>query len=154
MFEYNPFGYDNGYRRYRSLTPYCMNKELKIRKISDVLKKKKQVGIFYIQSTQNNTIITLTDINGNTICWVSSGSIGFKNSRKSTAYAAQAATEKLVLNALLLGFVSVRIIMNGPGYGKQSAVRAIYKSGLQVTKITDRTPIPHNGCRLVKKRRV
>jgi small subunit ribosomal protein S11 len=120
----------------------------------DFLKKNKQIGIIYVQSTRNNTIITLTDLEGNTKSWVSSGSIGFKNSRKSTSYAAQAATEKLVMNAIHLGFISVTIIMKGLGHGKQNSVRAIYKSSLKVTKIEDRTSIPHNGCRPPKKRRV
>lgn len=120
----------------------------------DFLKKNKQIGIIFIQSTRNNTIVTLTDLQGNTKSWVSSGSIGFKNSRKSTSYAAQATAEKLVISAINLGFFSVKIIMKGLGYGKQSAVRAIYKSGLKITNIEDRTPLPHNGCRPPKKRRV
>jgi small subunit ribosomal protein S11 len=96
----------------------------------------------------------LTDLKGNTKSWISSGSVGFKNSRKSTSYAAQAATEKLVTNAIELGFTSVTVKMKGLGYGKQSSIRAIYKSGLKITRIEDRTSIPHNGCRLPKKRRV
>lgn len=120
----------------------------------DVLKKKKQTGIIYVQSTRNNTIVTLTDLEGNTKSWASAGAIGFKNSKKSTSYAAQAVTEKLVTSAINLGFITVRVIMKGLGYGKQSSVRAIYKSGLKVTKIEDQTCIPHNGCRAPKKRRV
>ncbi len=124
------------------------------RKQLDFLKKNKQLGYIYIQSTRNNTIITLTDSSGNTKNCVSAGSIGFKNSRKSTSYAAQAATEKLILNTFQLGFNSIIVIMKGLGYGKQSSVRAIYKSGLKVIKIEDRTSLPHNGCRPSKKRRI
>ena len=125
----------------------------KIKEI-DFLKKKKQLGIISIQSTRNNTILTLTDLKGNTKSWTSSGSVGFKNSRKSTPYAAQAATEKLVINAINLGFSSVIIKMKGLGRGKQHAVRAISKSELKITKIEERSPISHNGCRPSKKRRI
>lgn len=119
----------------------------------DFLKKKKQFGIIYIQSTKNNTIITLTDSKGNTKNWISAGSAGFKNSRKSTTYAAQAATEQLVANARQLGYKYVNIIMKGLGRGKQNAVRAVYKSGLKVKRIEERTPISFNGCRPPRKRR-
>jgi small subunit ribosomal protein S11 len=124
------------------------------KKQTEFFKKKKRFGILYIQSTKNNTIITLTDSKGNTKGWASSGSIGFKNSRKSTSYAAQAATEKMIKQALQLGFKSVIIKVKGLGYGKQSSTRTIRKSKLKVKRIQNRTPVPHNGCRPRKKRRL
>ena len=131
-----------------------MKKLIKKTKNIDFLKKNKQTGIIHIQSTRNNTILTLTDSQGNTKFWISAGSIGFKNSRKSTTYAAQAAAEKLTISALKLGFFSVIVKMKGLGHGKQNSIRTISKSGLKIMKIEDRTPIPHNGCRPPKKRRV
>ncbi len=122
--------------------------------MSKFLKKLYQKGVIYIQSTRNNTILTLTDLQGNTKYWTSAGSIGFKNSKKSTTYAAQAAAEILASQALNLGFYSVIVKIKGLGYGKESSVRALYKSKLVITKIIENTPIPHNGCRAPKKRRV
>ena len=122
--------------------------------MSKLLKKHVQKGIIYVQSTRNNTIITLTDTQGITKFWTSAGCLGFKNSRKSTTYAAQAAAEKLTNKALSLGFNSVIVKIKGLGYGKETSVRAIHKSKLMITKIIEKTPIPHNGCRLPKKRRV
>jgi small subunit ribosomal protein S11 len=119
-----------------------------------LLKKNKQIGTIHIQSTRNNTILTLTDKEGKTKSWTSSGFIGFKNSRKSTSYAAQAAAEKMAHIARKLGFFFVNIKMKGLGYGKKNSVRALYRSGLTLLKIQDITPIPHNGCRVEKKRRV
>jgi small subunit ribosomal protein S11 len=118
------------------------------------LKKIDLKGIIHIQSTRNNTILTLTDLEGNSQCWTSSGSIGFRNTRKATTYAAQAAAERLANKALDLGFSSVVVKIKGLGYGKESGVRAIYKSKLDITKIIEITPIPHNGCRAPKKRRM
>jgi len=118
---------------------------------SKYLKKLYQKGIIYIQSTKNNTIITLTDLQGNTKYWASAGSLRFKNSRKSTTYAAQAAAELLASKALNLGFYSVLVKIKGLGYGKESSVRALYKSKLVITKIIEITPISHNGCRAPKK---
>jgi small subunit ribosomal protein S11 len=122
--------------------------------MSKFLKNIQQKGIIHIQSTKNNTLITLTDLQGNTKFWTSAGTLGFKNSRKSTTYAAQAAAEHLAKKALVLGFSSVILKMKGLGYGKESTVRALYKSRLIITKLIEQTPVPHNGCRPPKKRRV
>lgn len=122
--------------------------------MSKFLKKTNEKGIIHVQSTRNNTILTLTDLQGNCKCWSSAGNIGFKNSRKSTSYAAQAVAEKLASQALNLGFDSVIVKVKGLGYGKLSAIRALSKSKLNVTKIIELTPIPHNGCRPPKKRRI
>ena len=111
-------------------------------------------GIVHIQSTRNNTILTLTDLEGNSKCWTSAGSIGFRNTRKATTYAAQAAAERLAEKAFNLGYLSVIVKIKGLGYGKHSSVRALYKSRLTITKIVEITPIPHNGCRAPKKRRM
>ena len=122
--------------------------------MSKFLKNIQQKGIIHIQSTKNNTILTLTDLQGNSKCWTSAGSIGFRNTRKATTYAAQAAAERLASKALNLGFSSVIVKRKGLGYGKDSSVRALYKSNLVITKIIEITPIPHNGCRAPKKRRM
>lgn len=122
--------------------------------MSQFLKKFNEKGILHIQSTRNNTIITLTDLQGNTKFWSSAGNIGFKNSRKSTKYAAQAVADKVAIKALQLGFDSVILKVQGLGYGKLTAIRALSKSKLTVTQIIERTPIAHNGCRPPKKRRV
>lgn len=116
--------------------------------------KKKKVGFIHIKCTKNNTIITLTDLQGNTLYWVSCGSLGFKNSRKSTTYAAQAASEKIAFRTLKLGFNSVYVYVKGLGFGKESSIRALYKSGITLLKIKDCTSIAHNGCRASKQRRV
>ena len=122
-------------------------------------KKKKKVrvdseGIGYIKSTFNNTIITLTDKYGNTISWASSGIVGFKGSRKNTPFAAAQAAEKAAQEALSRGLSKIEVRIIGPGGGRESAVRALQSSGLEITSIMDLTPIPHNGCRPPKKRRV
>lgn len=122
--------------------------------MSKFLKKTSEKGIIHIQSTRNNTIITLTDLQGNCKFWSSAGNLGFKNSRKSTSYAAQAVAEKVATQAFTLGYDSVIVKLKGLGYGKLSATRALYKSKLSVTKIIELTPIAHNGCRPPKKRRV
>ena len=120
-------------------------------------KKKTKVdpeGIAFIKSTFNNTIISLTDKYGNSIAWSSSGSVGFKGSRKSTPFAAAQAAEKAGTEAISRGLVSVEVRVKGPGGGRESAVRALKTCGLNITAIMDVTPIPHNGCRPPKKRRV
>jgi small subunit ribosomal protein S11 len=122
--------------------------------MSKFLKKISEKGIIYIYSSKNNTIITLTDLQGNAKCSTSAGTLGFKNSRKSTTYAAQAAAEQIATKAFTLGINSVSIFTQGLGYGKESSIRALYKSNLIITKITEQTPIAHNGCRPPKKRRV
>lgn len=119
-------------------------------------KPKKNIanGIAHIQSTFNNTIVTITDLNGNVISWSSSGARGFKGSRKSTPFAAQLAAEDAARKAQDHGMQSVAIFVKGPGAGRESALRAFQTVGMRVTLIRDVTPIPHNGCRPPKRRRV
>ncbi len=119
-------------------------------------KEKRNVpkGVAHIQSTFNNTIITFTDINGNAVCWAASGGEGVKNSRKSTPYAAQLAAESAAKKALDNGMREVEINVKGPGAGRENAIRAIQSAGIKITVIRDTTPVPHNGCRPRKKRRV
>ena len=117
-------------------------------------KIKGTLGKLYISSTKNNTILTLIDINGNTKGWSCSGSLGFKNARKSTTYAAQAAAESMVKKAKILGYTHLRLLVKGLGRGKQSCLRALSKSGLKIISLEDQTGIPYNGCRASKKRRV
>ena len=124
-----------------------------------IRKKKKEKlniveGIAHIQATFNNTIVTITDMNGNTITWASGGTIGMKGSRKSTPFAAQQVAKRAAEKALELGLKKVEVRVKGPGAGRESAIRAIQAAGLQITAIKDVTPIPHNGCRPRKRRRV
>lgn len=112
------------------------------------------VGKAYIQATFNNTIITLTDLEGNVISWASSGSVGFKGSRKSTPYAAQLAANSAARKAMDNGLRQVEVLVRGPGSGREAAIRALQSAGLNITSIRDVTPIPHNGCRASKRRRV
>ena len=111
-------------------------------------------GIAHVQATFNNTIISVTDAHGNVISWSSAGQVGFTGSRKSTAYAAQLAAEQAAQKAQEIGLKEVRVHVNGPGSGRESAIRAIQAAGLEVTLIKDVTKIPHNGCRARKRRRV
>jgi len=111
-------------------------------------------GRAYIHSTFNNVIITLTDPSGNVITWASSGTAGFKGSRKSTAYAAQLAAEKAARQAVEQGLRQVEVYVKGPGSGREAAIRSLQSAGLNVTSIRDITPVPHNGCRPSKRRRV
>lgn len=111
-------------------------------------------GQAHIQSTFNNTIITLTDMGGNTVAWASAGTAGFKGSRKSTPYAAQLAAQNVVKEAMENGMREVDVFIKGPGPGREAAIRSIQAAGMKVRSITDVTPIPHNGCRPPKKRRV
>ncbi|MBN2283955.1 MAG: 30S ribosomal protein S11 [Deltaproteobacteria bacterium] len=119
-------------------------------------KEKKNIaeGIAHIQSTFNNTIVTITDMSGNVIAWSSAGEQGFKGSRKSTPFAAQLTATEAVKKARVHGLRSVQVFVKGPGAGRESALRAIQAAGLNVTLIRDVTPIPHNGCRPPKRRRV
>ena len=120
-------------------------------------KKKKNIdshGVAHIKSTFNNTHVTFTDINGNVLIWEKAGTSGFKGSRKSTAYAATKAGESAAQSALNLGMTSIEIKVKGPGSGREAAIRAIASVGIQITSITDITPLPHNGCRPPKQRRV
>ncbi len=119
-------------------------------------KEKKNIerGSAHIQSTFNNTIVTITDVRGNAISWASAGGLGFRGSRKSTPYAAQTAAETAAKAAMEHGLKTVEVYVKGPGSGRESAIRALQSAGLEVTMIKDVTPIPHNGCRPPKRRRV
>jgi|SRR5579884_1078130 len=118
------------------------------------VKKNVAMGIAHIQSTFNNTVVTITDVNGNTVAWSSAGSRGFKGSRKSTPFAAQLAAEEAARKAMEHGMRSVAVFVKGPGAGRESALRALQAVGFKVTLIRDVTPVPHNGCRPPKRRRV
>ena len=111
-------------------------------------------GIAHIKATFNNTIITITDTNGETLCWDSAGTIGFKGSRKSTPFAAQRAAETVAEKARKMGVREVEVKVKGPGSGRESAITALQGAGLEIRAIEDVTPLPHNGCRSRKKRRV
>ena len=118
------------------------------------VKKNVQSGIAHIQSTFNNTIVTITDAGGNAVSWSSAGMMGFKGSRKSTPYAAQVAAEDAGKKAVDHGMRTLEVEVSGPGSGRESALRALQAVGLTVTSIRDVTPIPHNGCKPPKRRRV
>ena len=111
-------------------------------------------GAAHIQSTFNNTIVTITDVQGNAVSWASSGEMGFRGSKKSTPFAAQTAAETAAKVAVDHGMKTVEVYVKGPGSGRESAIRALQTAGLEVTMIKDVTPIPHNGCRPPKRRRV
>jgi small subunit ribosomal protein S11 len=111
-------------------------------------------GVAHVNATFNNTMITITDVQGNTIAWSSSGTMGFKGSRKSTPYAAQVAAEDVARKAKEHGVQTIEVEVKGPGAGRESALRALQTAGFSVTAIRDVTPIPHNGCRPPKRRRV
>ena len=117
-------------------------------------RKNIEKGCAHIRSSFNNTIVTLTDLNGNALSWASAGEMGFKGSRKSTPYAAQSASETAAKAAIEHGLKTVEVFVKGPGSGRESAIRALETVGLQITLIKDVTPIPHNGCRPPKRRRV
>jgi small subunit ribosomal protein S11 len=117
-------------------------------------KKNIPVGVAHIQSTFNNTIVTISSLEGEVICWSSSGSSGFKGSRKSTPFAAQMAAEAAGKKAVEFGVRQVEVAVKGPGAGREAAIRALQAVGLEITSIKDATPIPHNGCRPPKRRRV
>jgi small subunit ribosomal protein S11 len=121
--------------------------------------KKKQkkvvtVGIANIKTTFNNTIITICDILGNTLCWASSGTSGFKGSRKNTPFAAQTATRNAALKAIDLGMEKIEVVIKGRGNGRETSIRALKSAGLSIVSIEDKTSVPHNGCRPPKKRRL
>lgn len=128
--------------------------------MAKVKAKKKKVrkevgfGVAHIQATFNNTIITITDHEGSTICWASSGTAGFKGARKGTPFAAQLAAKEASNKARGLGVKYVDVRISGPGAGRESAIRALQTSGLEIKSIRDVTPIPHNGCRVPRRRRV
>ena len=118
------------------------------------VKKNIESGIAHIRSTFNNTIVTITDTHGNAISWSSAGQLGFRGSRKSTPFAAQQAAEEAARKAMEHGLKSVEVFVKGPGSGREAAIRALQSAGLDVTAIKDVTPVPHNGCRPPKRRRV
>lgn len=124
-----------------------------MQKIYKKIQEKKK-GIVHIQSTKNNTIITFTDLQGNTLFWVSAGTLGFKNSRKSTVYAAGAAAESIAAKAIQSGYSLVDVKIKGLGFGKRNALKSLAKSNLIITSLEEKTPLAHNGCRAPKKRRV
>jgi len=111
-------------------------------------------AVVYIKATFNNTLVTVSDLNGDTICWSSAGKIGFKGSRKSTPFAAQQAAHQTAKEAIRNGVKEIEIKVKGPGSGRESAISALQQAGLRITSIEDITPIPHNGCRPPKRRRV
>ena len=122
-------------------------------------KKKKErknvpVGVAHIKATFNNTLVTITDPSGETLCFDSAGTVGFKGSRKSTPFAAQRAAEQAAVKARKMGLVEVEVKVNGPGSGRESAVTALQAAGMRISSIEDVTPLPHNGCRAPKRRRV
>ena len=118
------------------------------------IKKNVEHGQAHIQASFNNTIVTLTDAQGNALSWASAGGLGFRGSRKSTPYAAQMAAETATKAALVHGLKSVDVMVKGPGSGREAAIRALAANGLDVLSISDVTPVPHNGCRPPKRRRV
>ncbi|MBO5779165.1 MAG: 30S ribosomal protein S11 [Clostridia bacterium] len=124
-----------------------------------VIRKRKErknieKGAAHIRATYNNTIVTITDLNGNAVSWASAGELGFRGSRKSTPFAAQSAAETAAKIAVEHGMKTVEVYVKGPGAGRESAIRALQATGLEVTMIKDVTPVPHNGCRPPKRRRV
>jgi len=128
-------------------------------KVAAVSKKRKKTqvdthGIAHIKATFNNTVVALTDIYGNIVAWSSAGKMGFKGSRKSTPYSAQMAAEAAAKEAVNLGMKKIEVLVKGPGSGREAAIRALQTAGLEITSIRDVTPIPHNGCRPPKRRRV
>lgn len=118
------------------------------------VKKNIESGVAHIHSTFNNTLVMITDVHGNAVAWSSAGSLGFKGSRKSTPFAAQMAAEAAANGAMDHGMKTVEVAVKGPGSGREAAIRALQTTGLEVTSIKDVTPVPHNGCRPPKRRRV
>ncbi len=128
----------------------------KARKVSRKKRERKNIerGAAHIRSTFNNTIVTITDVAGNAVSWASAGGLGFRGSRKNTPFAAQMAAETAAKTAMDHGMKSVEVYVKGPGSGREAAIRALQAAGLEVNLIKDMTPIPHNGCRPPKRRRV
>lgn len=124
------------------------------KKVKKKVKRTVSEGVVYIKSSFNNTLVTITDTDGNVVAWGSGGLSGFKGSRKSTPFAAQISADQAAKRAMAMGMKKVEVQVVGPGSGRESAVRAIQASGLKVTGVRDRTKIPHNGCRPRKRRRV
>ena len=128
----------------------------KLKRVTRKRREKKLVerGAAHIRSSFNNTIVTITDMNGNALSWASAGGLGFRGSKKSTPFAAQSAAESAARAAMEYGLKTVEVYVKGPGSGREAAIRALQTAGLEVTMIKDVTPIPHNGCRPPKRRRV
>jgi small subunit ribosomal protein S11 len=124
------------------------------KRVKKKVRKNVATGIAHIQSTFNNTVVTITDVNGATVAWSSAGARGFKGSRKSTPFAAQLAAEEAARRAMEHGMRSIAVFVKGPGAGRESALRALQTAGFKITLIRDVTPVPHNGCRPPKRRRV
>jgi small subunit ribosomal protein S11 len=134
-----------------------MRRQTTTRRATTTRKKEKKFipkGCVHINATFNNTIVTVTDPRGNTISWGSAGTAGFKGSRKSTPYAARVAAESAAKTAMDMGLGEVEVVVRGPGPGREQAIRALQSAGLKLNSITDETPVPHNGCRPPKRRRV
>lgn len=131
-----------------------MAKPTRSRRSARKAKRTLSAGQIHIYATFNNTIVTITDSQGNTVSWASAGAVGFKGSRKSTPFAARLATEKALKAAMDMGLREADLIVKGPGPGRESAIRAVQATELKVTSISDVTPVPHNGCRPPKRRRV
>ncbi|MBR3159827.1 MAG: 30S ribosomal protein S11 [Atopobiaceae bacterium] len=129
-------------------------KQQQVQRVRRADRKNIAVGQAHIKSTFNNTIVTITDPQGNVIAWQSGGTVGFKGSRKSTPFAAQIAAETCAKAAMEHGLRKVAVFVKGPGSGRETAIRSLQAAGLEVSGIQDKTPIPHNGCRPVKRRRV
>lgn len=123
-------------------------------KVKKKVKKNVGSGVAHILSSFNNTIVTITDQSGNTLAWASAGNVGFKGSRKSTPFAAQLAAEKAAKAAMEHGLRKVEVLVKGPGSGRETAIRSIQNAGIEIAGIKDVTPVPHNGCRQPKRRRV
>ena len=140
----------------KELTKENTQKTEKIHKVHKVKKIKKNItsGIAFVQATFNNTIVTITDDSGNVIAWSSAGSKGFKGSRKSTPYAAQIAADTAATQAQVHGLKTLTVKLKGPGSGRETALRALQSRGFRILSIKDVTPMPHNGCRPPKKRRI
>ncbi|MCX7702672.1 MAG: 30S ribosomal protein S11 [Planctomycetota bacterium] len=128
--------------------------EVKYKGKTKKMKRAPAKGIVCVQSTFNNTIVTVTDLEGKVICWTSSGMVGFKGSRKSTPFAAQRAAEACAQKAVKLGVREVEVKVKGPGPGREPAIRALAAAGLTIRAIEDRTPVPHDGCRQSRRRKV
>lgn len=127
-----------------------------VKKVATKKKVKKNIpqGICHIQCSFNNTIVTFTDTNGNAVSWASAGQLGFRGSKKSTPFAAQQASAEAAKKAMEHGMSSVEVRVKGPGAGRENAIRALVQVGLKISLVSDRSPIPHNGCRAPKRRRV
>ncbi|AHM55517.1 30S ribosomal protein S11 [Peptoclostridium acidaminophilum DSM 3953] len=131
-----------------------MAKPKKVSRVKRRERKNIERGHAHVKSTFNNTIVSLTDVKGNVISWATAGQVGFKGSRKSTPFAAQMCAEEAAKAAMIHGLKSIEVFVKGPGAGREAAIRSLQAAGLEITMIKDVTPIPHNGCRPPKRRRV